>query len=126
VRGPREQELAPPQGLVPPLEMEPQQGLVPPLEMEPQQGLVPPLEMEPPQGLVPPLEMEPPQGMVPPQGLVPPQELAQLAWLRMDPLPAQQWAELPSARTRLGRAREPWVELRLRAGLRRLRRCQAC
>jgi hypothetical protein len=115
VRGPREQELAPPQGLVPPLEMEPQQGLVPPLEMEPQQGLVPPLEMEPPQGLVPPLEMEPPQG------LVPPQELAQLAWLRMDPLPAQQWAELPS-----GRAREPWVELRLRAGLRRLRRCQAC
>jgi hypothetical protein len=120
VRGPREQELAPPQGLVPPLEMEPQQGLVPPLEMEPQQGLVPPLEMEPPQGLVPPLEMELPQG------LVPPQELAQLAWLRMDPLPAQQWAELPSARTRLGRAREPWVELRLRAGLRRLRRCQAC
>jgi hypothetical protein len=110
VRGPREQELAPPQGLVPPLEMEPPQGLVLPLEMELPQGLVPPLEMELP------------------QGLVPPQELAQLAWLRMDPLPAQQWAELQSARAlgRLARAREPWVELRLRAGLRRLRRCQAC
>ena len=109
MRGPREQELAPPQGLVPPLEMEPPQGLVPPLEMEPPQGLVPPLEMEPP------------------QGLVPPQELAQLAWLRMDQLPAQQWAELPSARTlgRLARAREPWVVLPLRVGLRR-RHCRAC